>query len=83
MLWALVMSIGLYPPGQVVELDDTSLAVVLAPNPEDPARPHVRVLRAASGYVPDPPLELRPVPAGRSVRRALPASEYPQDLAAA
>ena len=82
MLWALVMSVGLYPPGQMVEMDDTSLAVVLAPNPEDPARPHVRILRAATGYPPPELTELKPIPLGRSIRRALPASEYPADLAA-
>ena len=83
MLWALVMSVGLYPPGQLVELDDTALAMVLAPNLEDPARPHVRILRASNGLAPPEPTELRPLPLGRSVRRALRGDEYPQDSAAA
>ena len=83
MLWALVMSVGLYPPGQLVEMDDGALAVVLAPNPDDPARPHVRIMREATGYAPHQPTEYRPIAPGRSIRRALRAEEYPEDSRAA
>src|SRR5207247_10716549 len=44
LLWALVQAIGFYPPGQRVELEDGSVALSLAPNPQDPARPHVRLV---------------------------------------
>ena len=82
MLWALVQTVGFYPPGQLVELDDGALAAVLAPNPQDLARPHVRVVTSPTGehLRTDPPLELRPLPPERSIRRALRGEEYPPDL---
>ncbi len=79
-LWALVRSVGFYPPGQLVELSDGSLAVVTSPDASDPARPNVRVVMDSSG-VPFTPLEarhLRPLPADLSVKRALSADEYPE-----
>jgi HD-GYP domain-containing protein (c-di-GMP phosphodiesterase class II) len=79
MLWALVQSVGFYPPGQLLQLDEGAIAVVLAPNAADLARPHVRVVRSAAGEMvsQDPPLEYRPLPPERSVLRALRADEYP------
>src|SRR5262249_11729679 len=47
LLWVLVQSVGFYPPGQRVELDDHAIALVLSPQADDPARPHVRVLSDA------------------------------------
>ena len=81
LLWALVQTVGFYPAGQLVELDDMSLAVVLAPYEGDLARPHVRVLFDPSrNRLPaDQVIELRPMPPDRSVRRPLPAHEYPAD----
>jgi HD-GYP domain-containing protein (c-di-GMP phosphodiesterase class II) len=82
--WALVRSVGFYPAGQLVELSDGRTALVLAPDPDDPARPHVRVVLDECG-VPFSALEgreLRPLPAALHVKRALPAAEYP-DLPAA
>jgi HD-GYP domain-containing protein (c-di-GMP phosphodiesterase class II) len=81
LLWALVQAIGFYPPGQVVELDDGSLALVLAPNLHDLARPHVRVIRDAEGKIlpGDQGEELLPIPFERGVRRALRGSEYPNE----
>jgi HD-GYP domain-containing protein (c-di-GMP phosphodiesterase class II) len=80
MPWALVCSVGFYPPGQLVELSDGRTAVVLAPNKQDLARPHVRVIMDECG-VPFSPVEakeLRPLPAALSVTRALAAHEYPE-----
>jgi HD-GYP domain-containing protein (c-di-GMP phosphodiesterase class II) len=79
MLWALVQTVGFYPPGQMLELDDGALAVVLAPNAQDPARPHVRPLFAPDGrhYAEGEAEDLRPLPASRSVKRALRGAEYP------
>ncbi len=85
LLWALVRSVGFYPPGQLVELSDGRTAVVLAPNPDDLARPHARIVLDECG-VPFSALEgeeLRPLPATLAVRRALPAAEYPGLPAAA
>jgi HD-GYP domain-containing protein (c-di-GMP phosphodiesterase class II) len=80
MLWALVHSVGFYPPGQLVELSDGRTAMVLAPNRDDLARPHVRVVMDECG-VPFSPLEakeLRPLPETLSVSRALATHEYPE-----
>jgi HD-GYP domain-containing protein (c-di-GMP phosphodiesterase class II) len=86
MLWALVQAVGFFPPGQAVRLDDGAIAVVLAPNAADLARPHVRVVIGAFGERIDPktPLEYKPLPPDRSVREALSAEEYPaaEDTAA-
>ena len=79
MLWALANSVGFYPPGQLVELDDGAIAEVVAPNGADLARPHVRVVIDASGVrVPvETPTLYHPLPPDKSVRRALKAEEYP------
>jgi HD-GYP domain-containing protein (c-di-GMP phosphodiesterase class II) len=83
--WALVRTVGFYPPGQVVEMDDGSIALVLAPSATDPARPHVRMVVAPNGVAvaAGHRIELRPVPPERSVRRALRLPEYPRDVDAA
>ncbi len=78
-LWALVRSVGFFPPGQLVELGDGRTAVVLAPNRQDLSRPHVRVIMDECG-VPFSAIEakeLRPLPAELGVTRALAADEYP------
>jgi HD-GYP domain-containing protein (c-di-GMP phosphodiesterase class II) len=80
MLWALVQSVGFYPPGQLVELSDGRTAVVLAPNRQDLSRPHLRVIMDECG-VPFSAVEakeLRPLPEALSVIRALAAHEYPE-----
>jgi HD-GYP domain-containing protein (c-di-GMP phosphodiesterase class II) len=81
MLWALVQSVGFYPPGQLVLLDDGNIAAVLAPNAADLSRPHVRVVWSVTGQpmLQDPPLEYRPLPPERSIQRALKAEEYPTE----
>jgi HD-GYP domain-containing protein (c-di-GMP phosphodiesterase class II) len=77
MLWALVQSVGFYPPGQLIELGDGSVGIVLAPNRRDLGRPHVRLLRGADGvrYKPNDPHELLPIPPNLSVRRPLVGAE--------
>ena len=82
MLWALVQTVGFYPPGQLVILDDGAIAAVLSPNVQDLARPHVRVIVNAAGErITDRIEEFRPLPADRSIKRALPAEQYPDDPA--
>jgi HD-GYP domain-containing protein (c-di-GMP phosphodiesterase class II) len=77
MLWALVNTVGFYPPGQLVELDDGAIAEVTAPNANDLARPHLRVVLDPSGLLGETSLTYRPLPPERSVKRALKADEYP------
>ena len=85
MLWALVQAVGLYPPGQVVQLDNGQIAIVLAPNSADLERPHVKVVSRADRrrLAPDETVEYRPIPPELSVGRALRAEEYPDDPEAA
>jgi hypothetical protein len=76
---ALVRSLGLYPPGQVVQLDDGSFARALAPDPADPARPWIARLVDARGLlVPAWASVASPLPPRRRVVRALPRQEWPQ-----
>jgi len=80
LLWSLVQTVGIYPPGQLVLLDDDTTAVVLAPNAQDLERPHVRiVLDATRTALRGDPVEWRPIPADRSIVRALKPEEYPED----
>lgn len=84
LLWALVQAVGFYPPGQLVELEDGAIGIVLAPNAADPARPHLRLTATPHG-APIPPEgapEFRPLPEGKSVVRALRAEEYAKQMAA-
>jgi hypothetical protein len=41
--------LGIYPPGNLVRLDDGTLAVVLRVHAPDPARPMVRVIAGPDG----------------------------------
>lgn len=83
-LWALVEVVGFYPPGQMVRLDDDSVALVLAPNREDPSRPHVKLVLHPNGrgVKAHENIEFRPLPQERSIKRALRAKEYPDVLGA-
>lgn len=49
MLEKFIEMLGIYPPGTVVRLDTGELALVLQANPQDSARPLVRILRDAVG----------------------------------
>jgi HD-GYP domain-containing protein (c-di-GMP phosphodiesterase class II) len=81
LLWALVQTVGFYPPGQLVELDDGCVGAVLAPNRDDLARPHLRVIIGGFGMrlTGDQIYEMRPLPKDRSIVRALRGEEYPKD----
>ncbi len=79
LLWALVRSVGLFPPGQMVELNDGSKAVVLKPNPKDLLRPHVRVVTTPEGdWLPEAErVDHRPLGTELGIRYALRAEDYP------
>jgi HD-GYP domain-containing protein (c-di-GMP phosphodiesterase class II) len=83
-LWALIQVVGFYPPGQMVRLDDDSVALVLAHNREDPARPHLKLVLHPNGrgVKAHENIEFRPLPPDRSIKRALRAKEYPDELGA-
>jgi HD-GYP domain-containing protein (c-di-GMP phosphodiesterase class II) len=76
-----LLRLAFYPAGSVVELDDGSVALVLAPQTGDlalaqPARPMVTVLREAFGQAPAAPrlLDLAAQP-DRAIVRSLAADE--------
>lgn len=77
---ALVRALGFYPPGQLVELDDGSIARTLVAADDDPERPWVQLVvdargtRISSGHH-----EAMPLPAERHVARALPRDQWPVD----
>lgn len=76
---ALVRAVGLHPPGQIVELDDGSLAIVLATPPTTPERPQIEWLTGPNREA-LPETEARPagpLPEERRVARALPRTEWP------
>ncbi|MFN8586676.1 MAG: HD domain-containing protein [Candidatus Eisenbacteria bacterium] len=76
---ALVRSVGVYPPGQVVALDDGALAFVLATLPDAPEHPELEWLTGPGGE-PLPADEARPagrLPDDRRVMRALTRDEWP------
>ncbi len=81
MLWALVQSVGLYPPGQMVELSNGTIALVLGPNPADVERPNMRVVARADArrLTPEEAVEHRPLPPELSIKRALRSEEYPDE----
>lgn len=80
-LWALVQAVGLYPPGQLVELDDQRIALVLSPNPADLERPSVRVVARTDRrrLTAEERVEHKPLPASLRIVRALKAEDYPED----
>jgi len=49
--WALVRTVGLYPPGTVMITESGVAVVSIAPNPDDLRRPHCRVLVRADGAI--------------------------------
>lgn len=76
---ALVRALGVHPPGEIVRLDDGSLARSLGACGDDPERPLLQWLEpdgTATGRV-------EVLPADRRVEHALPFAEWPAALRAA
>lgn len=81
---AFVDAVGLYPPGQVVELDDDTLARTLAPMRGQPERAWIQYLTDERGVpLPARARESMPLPEGRRIAHALPRDQWPQDSASA
>ncbi|MCC6649895.1 MAG: HD domain-containing protein, partial [Candidatus Eisenbacteria bacterium] len=76
---ALVRALGLYPPGQRVELDDGSLASVIHACATDPARPGIEWLTgpARQPLAAETSGSAGPLPPERHIVRALPRAEWP------
>lgn len=71
---ALVRSLGLHPPGQIVELDDGAVARVSAADPRDPERPLIERITGPSAerLAPEARGAVVPLPEGRHIARAVP-----------
>jgi len=83
-LWALVRSVGLYPPGTVMVTRSGYTALSLSPNPSDPRRPFSRVLRKPGGRLPaaDEAAAWSPMPANEAVAKVIPSDEVEIDVEA-
>ena len=50
--------LGIYPPGNLVRLDDGAMAVVMAVHAPDPYKPRVKVIATPSGELLEHPFEV-------------------------
>jgi putative nucleotidyltransferase with HDIG domain len=77
--------LGIYPPGNLVRLDNGALAVVMAVHAPDPFKPRVKIVAASSGERLDSPYEINlweateEKPGPRSVTASLDPAEYSID----
>ena len=78
-LWALVRTVGLYPPGTVAITEDRHVVLSLTPNPNDLRRPKCRVLMRPDGRVePEEGGETwDPMPPEQQIVRVLRPEEIP------
>jgi HD-GYP domain-containing protein (c-di-GMP phosphodiesterase class II) len=72
-LWALVRTVGLYPPGSVLFTNSGHIVVAVSPNPDDLRRPHCRVIMNPDGRQEpeDQPTLWSPMPPEQSVVHVL------------
>jgi hypothetical protein len=79
---ALVETLGFHPPGQFVELDDGTIAMVLAPDRTDLDRPIVQPCLGKGGRPLETPEERAggPLSPARSILRDLGAADIPEPL---
>lgn len=77
---ALIRALGCYPPGQLVELDDGTIARTIVPVVDAPERPWVEIVADERGIVvPGPRREAAPLADERRITRALPRDQWPVD----
>jgi HD-GYP domain-containing protein (c-di-GMP phosphodiesterase class II) len=77
-LWALLKTVGLYPPGSVLLTESGHVVLSISPNPKDLRRPHCRVMVHPDGsFAPqDEAVHWDPMPASERVVRVLPPEEH-------
>jgi HD-GYP domain-containing protein (c-di-GMP phosphodiesterase class II) len=74
--------LGIYPPGNLVRLDDGSIAVVMAVHAPEPFKPRVKIIKTPKGEFLEMPFELslwevpETVEGPKSVRTPLDPAEY-------
>jgi hypothetical protein len=71
--WALLKTVGIYPPGSILQVDSGYLVLAMSPNVADPRRPNCKVLRRPDGTSPpdDAPEHWEPMAADVRVVRVL------------
>ncbi len=79
-LWALVQTVGLYPPGTILETESGYLLLSREPNPKDIRRPTCVVLREPGGTIADNIWD--PLPDGEHVRAVLTDQDIEADVEA-
>lgn len=81
-LYALVRTVGLYPPGTLLQTESGHVVMSEIPNSSDPRRPDCRVLRRPDGSQPpdDPPVRWEPMPPEEHVVRVLRPEEWRGDV---
>ena len=80
LLGALIKLLGIYPPGTVVQLNDSSLALVVAPGPES-LRPQVLVYAPEISKDEAPTIELHTEPELKIIEAIRPSTLPPDVLA--
>jgi HD-GYP domain-containing protein (c-di-GMP phosphodiesterase class II) len=75
--WALLKTVGVYPPGSILMIDSGHLVLSMSPNPADPRRPNCKVLRRPDGTPPpdDAPEHWDPIGPDKRVLRVLSPEE--------
>ncbi|HJU41247.1 MAG TPA: HD-GYP domain-containing protein [Vicinamibacterales bacterium] len=77
--------LGIYPPGNLVRLDDGSIGVVLAVHAPDPFKPRVKLVMTSSGEMFEFPLEVNlwevdpNIPGPKTVTASLDPAQYSID----
>ncbi len=79
-LWALVHTVGLYPPGTLLRTASRRLWVAVAPHGDDPRRPVVREIRHGATLEPAPWDQNAPLPEDEAVTHVLSPDDVPVDV---
>jgi len=75
--WALIRTVGVYPPGTILAIDSGHIVLSMSPNPVDPRRPNCKVLVRPDGTPPPAgePEHWDPMGPDRRVTRVLKPEE--------
>jgi hypothetical protein len=77
-----VKTVGLYPAGTILTTTSRHIVISLSPNPEDPRRPHCRVLSRPDGSMPPDthPERWSPMPNDVSVSSVVDPDEFEGEI---
>jgi hypothetical protein len=71
--WALIRTVGVYPPGTLLQTVSGHVVLSMSPNPTDPRRPHCKILTRPDGTSPprEAPEYWEPFPEEMKVKQVL------------